>query len=102
MAVEQPLRLQAAPYSDADTRAAIGRSWRYFPVAMPPCPGHDQGRSRTAAALLILRLPERLVDPDLHRHRLARPAIAGAAQGGGAQVIEADRDPHMGVGGTEA
>src|SRR5712692_11333660 len=75
MAVERPLRVRAAPYSDADAGAA------------------------TASAL---RLPERLVDADLDRHRLARPAIAGAAQGSRAQIIEADGAPHMGVGGAEA
>src|ERR1700687_3973989 len=49
----------------------------------------------------ILRLPRRLVDMHLDRQRLARAAVARAAQGAGPEVVEPDGDPHMGIGGTE-
>src|ERR1700704_3489410 len=48
-----------------------------------------------------LRLPGRLVDMDLYRECLARAAVSHAAQRGRPEVVQADRDPDMGVGGAE-
>ena len=52
--------------------------------------------------LTTLRLAARLVDPDLHGQRLAAAAVARAAHRRGAEIIEADRDPHIGVGRADA
>src|SRR5215470_19150035 len=51
---------------------------------------------------LALYLPLRLVDPhgDVERFRAA--AVAGAANRRGAEIVEADRDPHVGVGCADA
>src|SRR5258708_6702494 len=62
--------------------------------------------SLTVDRRLTLRLPlsrpPGLVDLDLNRQRLGAAAIAGAAHGGGAEIIEADGDAGMGVGGADA
>ena len=47
---------------------------------------------------LILRLLARLVDMHGYLERFAAAAKAGAAHWRGAEVIQADRDPHMGFG----
>src|SRR3979490_3360816 len=39
---------------------------------------------------------------DLDRARLARAAVAGAAQRSCPEVVQADGDPDMGVGGAES
>src|SRR5262249_27965080 len=49
-----------------------------------------------------LRLPHRLVDMHGHLQALAGPTVAGAAHRGGPQIVEADRDPDVGIGGADA
>src|SRR5262245_33702705 len=49
----------------------------------------------------ILRLPPSLLDLHVDRERLIASAVAGAACGRGAELIETDRDAHMGVGGAD-
>ena len=48
---------------------------------------------------ISLRLLARLIDVNRHLQRFAAAAIARAAHRRGAEIIEPDRDPHMGVGG---
>ena len=50
----------------------------------------------------ILRLLACLVDADGDRQRFAAAAVARAAHRRGAEIVEPDRDPHMGVGGANA
>src|ERR1700694_3679228 len=51
---------------------------------------------------LPLALPSGLIDLDLYRQRFHAAAIAGAAHRGGAEIVEADCDAGMGVGGANA
>src|SRR3954452_21713491 len=46
----------------------------------------------------ILHLVHRLIDQHFYRQRFAAAAITHAAHGGGAQVIEPDRDAYVGGG----
>src|SRR5262245_2309936 len=62
----------------------------------------ERGRRPTGNARSVLRLPRRLVDADLDRERLAGAAIARAAQGRRAEIVEAHRHPNVGVGGADA
>src|SRR4029078_1895819 len=43
-----------------------------------------------------------LLDLDRHAERLRAAAIAGAAQGGGAEIVEPEGDTDMGIGGADA
>src|ERR1700757_1210380 len=52
-------------------------------------------------ALPLPRAPD-LLDLDRHCERLRTAAIAGAAHGRRAEIIEADRDADMGLGGANA
>src|SRR5262249_54235583 len=67
-------------------RAPAKRPYIPIPVANPQC------------ASSILGLLRRLLDADLDRKRLADAAVTRPAQGRRAEVIEPDRDPHMGIG----
>src|SRR5215471_9873396 len=60
---------------------------RLFAINYPP-------NARRSA----LNLPECLVDVHGDRQHLAAAAVPGAAHRRGAEVVEAGRDPHMGVG----
>src|SRR5690348_9385330 len=53
---------------------------------------------------LPLRLPGSpgLIDLHRHRQRLAAAAVAGAADGGGAEIVEADGDAGVSLGGADA
>src|SRR5581483_902274 len=65
-------------------------------------------RMRGDSACLRLRLPLRLAGPaglihfDRHRQGLVAAAIAGAADRGGAEIVEADGDAGMRLGGADA
>src|SRR5438045_8773728 len=59
------------------------------------------GRKRGLSAL-ALHLPLGLVDQHLDRHGLGTAAAAGTAHRSGTEVIEADRDAHMGFGRADA
>src|SRR5262252_5862469 len=50
----------------------------------------------------VLHLALGLIDHQAHGERLAAAAVAGAAHRGGAQVVEADGDADMGVGGADS
>src|SRR5579871_6273467 len=58
-----------------------------------------QGVSRSGLRL-PLALPAGLIDLDRNRQRLGAAAVAGAADGSGAEIIEAEGDAGMGVGGA--
>ena len=51
---------------------------------------------------LPLRLPGRLADDQFDRQQFAATAIMSAAHRGRSELIEADRDPDMLIGNTEA
>ena len=57
--------------------------------------------SRIALRLPLSR-PPGLVDLDRNRQRLGAAAVAGAAHGGGAEIIEPDGDAGVGIGGADA
>src|SRR5262245_55893031 len=63
--------------------------------------GYSEGTG-AAATPSILGLARGLLDPDLHGQRLVAAAVAGAAHRRRAQIVEADRDPHIGVGRAHA
>src|ERR1700726_4195484 len=50
----------------------------------------------------ILRLLSGLIDADRDREGLIAAALAGAPHGRGAEVIEADGAPHVGIGRADA
>ena len=67
-------------------------------------PATDRGRRCSGKVMrqLVLRLLARLVDMHRHFEGFAAAAEARAAHRRGAEVIEADRHPHMGFGGADA
>src|SRR5882672_5177656 len=73
------------------SRECCGYSGRFGVDAMP-----------THAASSVLSLPGGLIDANKDRQGFLHPAVAGAANGCCAQIVEADRDADMGVGRTHA
>src|SRR3954470_14296319 len=87
------------------SRTRIPQQYAMTSAASRTGPAHCQwiyrGLWRMGNAALILRLLARLVDADLDRHHFAATAVAGAAKRRRAEVVEPDRDPHMGIGGAQ-
>src|SRR3954470_11605431 len=54
------------------------------------------------AADSALNLPGGLIDADLDRQGFFHPAVASAADGRCTEIVEADRDPDVGVGRADA
>src|SRR4051812_27808817 len=65
----------------------------------PAIPGGFYSECAGARAMRsILHLVHRLIDQHFYRQRFAAAAVAHAAHWGGTQIIEPNRDAHMGVG----
>src|SRR5579859_1962110 len=65
-------------------------------------PSDTSGGCRPSSGLALpLTMPSDLVDLDRNRQRFVAAAVAGAAHRSGAEVIKADRDAGMGVGGAD-